>query len=148
MENNNLTPEQVVEKINEKFNESLAGMPTKSDVDSLKSDVEVLKGLSEKSAEIEKAIARFECKLEAMAEKSVSNVREPRTISECVVKAYNENIDSILETAQKGGNLNLDIKADTTITGSYTGDIALTQLEPGVNNIARPRIKVRDIVNI
>lgn len=148
MENNNLTPEQVVEKINEKFNESLAGMPTKSDVDSLKSDVEVLKGLSEKSAEIEKAIARFEGKLEAMAEKSVSNVREPRTISECVVKAYNENIDSILETAQKGGNLNLDIKADTTITGSYTGDIALTQLEPGVNNIARPRIKVRDIVNI
>ena len=148
MENTNLTPEQVVEKINEKFNESLAGMPTKSDVDSLKSEIETLKGLSEKNAEIEKAIAKFEGKLEAMAEKSVANVREPRTISECVVKAYNENIDSILETAQKGGNLNLDIKADTTITGSYTGDIALTTLEPGVNNVARPRIKVRDIVNI
>jgi hypothetical protein len=40
VENNTLTPEQVVDKINEKFNETLAGMPTKSDVETLKTDVE------------------------------------------------------------------------------------------------------------
>ena len=56
----NLTPEQVVEKINEKFNATLATMPTKSDLDGLKSDVEALKTLEAKSQEIEKAIARFE----------------------------------------------------------------------------------------
>ena len=41
-----MTPEQVVEKINEKFNEKLAGMPTKGDVDGLKADIETLKGLN------------------------------------------------------------------------------------------------------
>ena len=62
----NLTPEQVVEKINEKFNATLATMPTKSDLDGLKSDVEALKTLEAKSQEIEKAIARFEGNMEAM----------------------------------------------------------------------------------
>lgn len=145
-----MTPEQVVEKINEKFNEKLAGMPTKSDVDSLKSDVETLKGLTEKSAEIEKAIAKFEGKLEGMSEKGFRTEKAPKSVGEAISKAYKANADKINEMVGKGQTFSLDVKAlyDTTITDDYSGNVALSTLEPGVSNIARPKIKVRDIVNM
>jgi HK97 family phage major capsid protein len=146
----NLTPEQVVEKINEKFNATLATMPTKSDLDGLKSDVEALKTLEAKSQEIEKAIARFEGKMEAMSEKGFKTERKPRSLGEAISQAYVANIDKIKETAEKGGMMTLETKAlfDTTIDGDYTGNIALSTLEAGVSTIARPIIKIRDIVNM
>jgi len=146
----NLTPEQVVEKINEKFNATLATMPTKSDLDGLKSDVDALKGLEAKSQEIEKAIARFEGKMEAISEKGFKSERKPRSLGEAISQAYVSNIDKIKETAEKGGMMSLETKAlyDTTIDGDYTGNIALSTLEAGVSKIARPIIKIRDIVNM
>jgi len=146
----NLTPEQVVEKINEKFNTALAGMPTKGDLDSLKSDVETLKTLEAKSQEIEKAIARFEGKMEAMAEKGFKSEKAPRSMGEAISKAYVDNIEKIKETAEKGGVMSLETKAlyDTTIDGDFTGNVALSTLEAGVSKIARPIIKIRDIVNM
>jgi HK97 family phage major capsid protein len=146
----NLTPEQVVEKINTKFNETLATMPTKADLDGLKNDVDALKGLEAKSQEIEKAIARFEGKMEAMTEKGFKTERAPRSMGEAISQAYIANIDKIKETAEKGGMMTLETKAlfDTTINGDYTGNVALSTLEPGVSKIARPVIKIRDIVNM
>lgn len=146
----NLTPEQVVEQINAKFNETLATMPTKSDLDGLKNDVDALKGLEAKSQEIEKAIARFEGKMEAMSEKGFKTERKPRSMGEAISQAYVANIDKIKETAEKGGMMTLETKAlfDTTIDGDYTGNIALSILEAGVSTIARPIIKIRDIVNM
>jgi HK97 family phage major capsid protein len=146
----NLTPEQVVEKINEKFNATLATMPTKSDLDGLKSDVEALKTLEAKSQEIEKAIARFEGKMEAMSEKGFKSERKPRSLGEAISQAYVANIDKIKETAEKGGMMTLETKTlyDTTIDGDYSGNIALSTLEAGVSTIARPIIKIRDIVNM
>jgi len=146
----NLTPEQVVEKINTKFNETLATMPTKADLDGLKNDVDALKGLEAKSQEIEKAIARFEGKMEAMAEKGLKTERQPRSMAEAISQAYVANIDKIKETAEKGGMMTLETKTlyDTTIDGDYTGNVALSTLEPGVSKIARPVIKIRDIVNM
>ena len=146
----NLTPEQVVEKINEKFNATLATMPTKSDLDGLKSDVEALKTLEAKSQEIEKAIARFEGKMEAMSEKGFKTERAPRSLGEAISQAYVSNIDKIKETAEKGGMMTLETKTlyDTTIDGDYTGNIALSTLEAGVSTIARPIVKIRDIVNM
>jgi HK97 family phage major capsid protein len=150
VENTNLTPEQVVEKINEKFNEKLASMPTKADVDGLKADVETLKSLTEKSAEIEKAIAKFEGKIEGMSEKGFRTEKAPKSVGEAMTKAYKENVDKINELVGKGQTFSLDVKAlyDTTITDDYTGNVALSTLEPGVSKIARPRIRVRDIVNM
>ena len=149
MENTNLTPEQVVEKINTMFSEKMASVPTKSDVEDLKTQIDSLKAIEEKSSEMEKSIAKFEGKLEAMAEKATSFANaKPMTMAQVIAKAYVDNHAKIKETAEKGGMFTLDVKADTTITGSYTGDIALSVLEPGVNNIARPQIKVRDIVNL
>ena len=66
MENTNLTPEEVVEKLNSTFAEKMSNVPTNADVDALKSDLESLKNLEEKSQELEKSIAKFEGKLEAM----------------------------------------------------------------------------------
>lgn len=70
MENTNLTPEEVVEKLNNTFAEKMSNVPTNADVDALKSDLESLKNLEVKSQELEKSIAKFEGKLEAMSEKS------------------------------------------------------------------------------
>lgn len=147
---NNLTPEQVVEKINEKFNEKLASMPTKADVDGLKADVETLKALTEKSAEIEKAIAKFEGKIEGMSEKGFRTEKQPKSVGEAMTKAYKDNVEKINELVGKGQTFSLDVKTlyDITINDDYTGNVALSTLEPGVSKIARPRIKVRDIVNM
>ena len=148
MENTNLTPEQVVEKINTMFSEKMASVPTKSDVEDLKSQIDTLKAIETKSSDLEKAIAKFEGKLEAITEKSASANVKPMTLSQAITKAYVDNVDKIKETAEKGGMFTLDVKGDTTITADYSGNIALSVLEPGVNNIARPQVKIRDIVNL
>lgn len=143
----NLTPEQVVEKINGLLDEKMAGSATKSEVESLKSDLDNFKSLEVKSQEIEKAIAKMEGRLEAMAEKAVEPRFVPKSVAESIVHAYVSNIDKIKDTAEKGGMLQLDVKGDTTITADYDGNVALSTLEPGVDNIARPVIKVRNVVN-
>lgn len=143
----NLTPEQVVEKINGLLDEKMGATATKSEVESLKTDLEGYKNLEVKSQEIEKAIAKMEGRLEAMAEKAVEHKFVPKNLSEAIVNAYVSNIDKIKDTAAKGGMLQLEVKGDTTIDADYTGNVALSTLEPGVDNIARPVIKVRNVVN-
>ena len=145
----NLTPEQVVEKINGLFTEKMANVPTNDEVNGLKKEVESLKSLNEKSAEIEKAIAKFEGRLEAMSEKAVST-REvaPRTIGQAVRKSLKDNHKAIVTAMEKGETINLDVKTDTTITGDYTGDVALSVLDPIVDRIKRPIRRVQEIANV
>lgn len=145
MSENTMTPEQVVEQIEKKFNEKLTTMVTKSDVETLKSDVASLKGLTEKSQAIETAIAGFEAKIDALTEKSQSNTRKYLgSIGEQITKGY----ESQIENLKNGKSVELEVKADTTITGDYTGNIALSTLEPGVNRIARQVVKLRNVVNV
>ena len=143
----NLTPEQVVEKINGLIDEKMSTSATKSEVEGLKSDLEGYKNLEVKSQEIEKAIARMEGRLEAMAEKAVDHKFVPKNLAEAITNAYVSNIEKIKETAAKGGMLQLDVKGDTTIDADYTGNVALSTLESGVDNIQRPIVKVRNVVN-
>jgi HK97 family phage major capsid protein len=142
---NNLTPEQVVEKLNNMFAEKMEGAATKTDVADLKNEVEGLKGLTEKSAEIEKAIARFEGRLESMSEKASKNAPKRQTLA----GAFGEKHAEIVDVVSKGQtfNLNVKVEGDTTLTGSYDGRVALSVLELGVDRIQRPTIKVRNIVN-
>ena len=145
----NLTPEQVVEQINVKFDEKLTGVATKSDVESLKSDVETLKAMEQKSADIEKAIAKMEGRLEAMAEKAITPTEKtPKTLSEALIKAFNDNVEKISEGVEKRQAVNMNVKVDTTITGNYSGNVALSTLEAGVNRIARPIRRMREIANV
>jgi len=140
----NLTPEQVVEKINTMFAEKTAGLPTHDEVKALKSEIDSLKGMEKKSAEMELALAKFEGRIEAMSEKAVSAKAEPvGTIGDQVIKALKGELDSVKE----GKSINLETK-DTTIVGDYTGNIALSTLEAGVNRIARQVAKVRNAMSM
>jgi HK97 family phage major capsid protein len=145
----NLTPEQVVEKINGLFTEKMANVPTNDEVNGLKKEVDALKSLTEKSAEIEKAIAKFEGRIEAMSEKAVST-REvaPRTIGQAVRKSLKDNHKAIVNAMEKGETINLDIKTDTDLTNDYTGDVALSVLDPIVDRIKRPIRRVQEIANV
>lgn len=139
----NLNPEQVVERINTMISEKMAGIPTISDLNDVKSQVESLNGLTEKSVDIEKAIARIEGRMESMAEKSVNNGRI-QSIGEKAISELKNN----MEMVKDGKNLILDLKVDTTITGDYTGNIALSTLDTEINRIARQRVKLRNEVNV
>ena len=145
----NLTPEQVVEKINGLFTEKMANVPTNDEVNGLKKEVDALKSLTEKSAEIEKAIAKFEGRIEAMSEKAVST-REvaPRTIGQAVRKSLKDNHKAIVNAMEKGETINLDVKTDTDLTNDYTGAVALSVLDPMVDRIKRPIRRVQEIANV
>lgn len=139
----NLTPEQVIEAIETKFNEKMQSTATKSEVDLLKLEVETLKGYGEKSISTDLAIAKFEGKLEAMSERGFQ-VESTKSIGEQIVSKYSKDINSI----KNGAGIELEVKADTTITGDYTGTRALTTLEPGVNRIVRQVRRLRDYMNM
>jgi HK97 family phage major capsid protein len=49
---------------------------------------------------------------------------------------------------EKKNSFALEVKTDTTITGDYTGTIALSTLEAGVNRIARPIRRIMEISNV
>ncbi len=142
----NLTPEQVVDKVGELFNEKMANVPTTDDVKALKSELDSLKGLEEKSQDIEKAIAKFEGRLEAMSEKAQEPKVEKLGLAESMFKAYKENLEAIKDAVEKGGKLNLSTK-DTSITASYTGDYALTDFDNEVDRTVRKRYGILENSN-
>lgn len=146
MENSNLTPEQVVEKLNGMFNEKMATVPTKDDVAHLSDEVNTLKGIAEKNAEIEKAIAKFEGRLEAMSEKAVTPKVAKKSVRQAIGDTFEENFEGIKEAVAKGGKLNLTVK-DTTITANYSGDFLLTDYDNGIDRIERPMPTVMSVSN-
>ena len=147
---NQLTPEQVVEKINGLFSEKMATVPTKDEVAQLKSELDNFKAIEVKNSEMEKAIAKMEGRIEAMSEKAVDapKAKGAKTLKEALVKTYSDNVKAITDSIEKGHRITLDVKTDTTIDGDYSGNVALSVLEPGVNRIARPIRRIREISNV
>ena len=144
MENTNLTPEDVVAKISNDVTEKLKGVATLDDVQAIKNDVDTLKNLEVKSVDTEKAIAKLEGKLEALAEKALNNpVQEGKTLGDQVTKSIKDQVEAI----KAGQSINLETKGDTTLTGDYTGNIALSVLDPEVNRVARQAILLQNVVN-
>lgn len=142
----NLTPEQVVDKVGELFNEKMANVPTTEDVKALKSELDSLKGLEEKSQDIEKAIAKFEGRLEAMSEKAQEPKVEKLGLAESMFKTYKDNLEAIKDAVEKGGKLNLSTK-DTTITADYAGTYALTDFDTEVDRTVRQRYGILENSN-
>lgn len=147
MENTNLTPEEVVEKLNNTFAEKMQNVPTNADVDALKSDLESLKNLEQKSQELEKSIAKFEGKLEAMSEKATEPKAEKLSISQSIVKAYKQNLEGIKDAIGRGGKMSLNVKT-TTITEDYTGTFALTDFDSEVDRTVRKRYGLLENLNL
>ena len=146
MENTNLTTEEVISKLDGLFTEKMANVPTKDDVAGLKSELDSLKGLEEKSQEIEKAIAKFEGRIEAMTERAVTPTEKKLSLGDSLMKSYADNIEAIKSAVEKGGKLNLDVKT-TTITNDYTGDYALTDFDSDVDRVRRKRYGILENVN-
>lgn len=146
----NLTPEQVVEKLNNLFAEKTKGMASAEDLTAIKSELSKLTSLEEKSANIESAIAKFEASIEAMKESAKKGEKPaPANLRQAIGQAVAEKHAEIMnQVYEKGQTLNLDVKTDTTITGDYTGTIALSTLEQGVNRIARPIRRIMEISNV
>jgi HK97 family phage major capsid protein len=147
VENTNLTPEQVVEKINGLFDEKMASVPTKDDVTALNEQVDALKGLEAKSNEIEKAIAKFEGRLEAMSEKAITPKVAKKSVRQAIGDTFEENFEGIKEAVAKGGKLNLEVK-DTTIAANYTGDFLLTDYDSGIDRLAKAQPTILSISNV
>ncbi len=146
MENTNLTPEQVIEKLDGMFTEKMTNVPTNEDVKALKDELEALKGLEAKNQDIEKSIAKFEGRIEAMSEKAVEPKLEILSVGQAITKAYADNIDEIKSAVEKGGKIALSVK-DTDITNDYTGDYALTDFDSEVDRVVRKRNGIMDAVN-
>ncbi len=150
MSDTNLTPEQAIEKINEVFNEKSASFSTKEELEAttteMKSQIDSLKGMEEKSAEIEKAIARIEGRFESFNEKASVSEYAPKSLGQKMFDVYAKNIEAIKGAVEKGGKVNLNTKT-TTITNSYTGDYALTDFDTQVDEVVRKRYGILENSN-
>lgn len=145
----NLTPEQVVEKLNGLFAEKTKGMATSEEVNAIKSELGKLTSLEEKSASIESAIAKFEGNLEALKETSKQmTTKKARNLREAIAMNIAEKHGEMLDTLEKGQKFELEVKTDTDLTNDYTGNVALSTLEAGVNHIARPIRRILEIANV
>lgn len=148
----NLTPEAAIEKINGLVAEKMANVPTKEDLEAVKTELEGIKSLELKSDELMKTIAKLEGRIEALNEKghSVPEAKQPKSLAGKMVKAYTDNVKSIKDSIEKGQNFTLEVKSapEDTIDGDYSGTYALTTLEPEVNRIARPIRRMMEIANV
>lgn len=148
----NLTPEAAIEKINGLVAEKMANVPTKEDLDAVKTELNAIKSLELKSDELMKTIAKLEGRIEALNEKGHNQpeAKQPKSLAGKMVKAYTDNVKSIKDSIEKGQNFTLEVKAVTedTIVGDYDGTYALTTLEPEVNRIARPVRRMMEISNV
>jgi len=145
VENTNLTPEQVIEKLDGMFTEKMTNVPTNDDVKALKEELEALKGLEAKNQDIEKSIAKFEGRIEAMSEKAVEPKLEKLSLGKAIAKTYTDNIEKIKDAVEKGTKISLSVK-DTTIA-DYTGDYALTDFDSEVDRTVRNRYGILENVN-
>jgi HK97 family phage major capsid protein len=148
----NMTPEQVIEKINNSITEKMQTTASKEEMEAIKSDIKSVKELienNEQATEMKAAITSLEAKLEGIKEKAQEEAPK-MGIRAAITKAFADNIEAIKDIREKGGVMNLAVKAvgDMTITGNYSGGtVGLSDLEQGVSRIVRRKPFMRELVN-
>jgi HK97 family phage major capsid protein len=147
-----ITPEQVIEKINTSITEKMQGTASKEELSSIKDDITSIKGLIENNEEatsMKSAITELEAKFSGLTEKAQQSA--PRlSLKDAIMKSYTDNVEAIKSIREKGGIMNLAVKAvgDMTITGNYSGGtVGLSELEQGVANIQRRKPFMRELMN-
>lgn len=152
MANENLTPEEVIERINANITEKMQGAASKEEIEGLKNDLAELKTsltTEKETSEIKRVIAGLEAKFEGLSEKAAASTAK-LGMRDAIIKAYADNIEGIKNIKEKGGVMHLDVKAasDMTITGNYSGGtVGLSSLEAGVTRVVRRKPFMREIVN-
>tara|TARA_R100001443_G_scaffold27617_2_gene40828 strand:+ start:8888 stop:10117 length:1230 start_codon:yes stop_codon:yes gene_type:complete len=153
VENTNLTPEQVVEKITNSIEEKTQGFVSKKDINSFKEDLNAVKELAEKdhTSELKTSIAKLEGQIESLKESSITS-STPKSLGGAICESYRKNFDKIQDVVGKGGGLvDLQVKAagTMTITGNYSGGtVGLSNLETGLSRVVRRRPFLREIINV
>tara|TARA_R110002050_G_scaffold12524_7_gene41074 strand:- start:15444 stop:16676 length:1233 start_codon:yes stop_codon:yes gene_type:complete len=153
VENTNLTPEQVVEKITNSIEEKTQGFVSKEDISSLKNDLSAVKALAEKdhTSELKTSIAKLEGQIESLKESSTTSSTS-KSLGGAICESYRKNFDKIQDVVGKGGGLvDLNVKAagTMTITANYSGGtVGLSSLESGLSRVVRRRPFLREIVNV
>lgn len=143
----NLTPEQVIEKINSVITEKTMNSATKTELESLKNEVTALVGKNDTS-ELKTAIAKLEGTIEGLKESKIVGEGSFKNIGDAIFKAYSDNIDKIKSNTNGMVDLEVKVAGTMTINGNYSGGvIALTELEQGVTRIVRRAPFLRQIVN-
>jgi len=143
----NLTPEQVIEKINSVISEKTINSATKSELESLKSELTALVGKND-TAELRTAIAKLEGTIEGMKESRIIGSTSFKNMGDAIFNAYSENIDKIKSNTSGMIDLEVKVAGTMTIDGNYSGGVvALTELEQGVARIVRRAPFLRQIVN-
>lgn len=107
MANENLTPEQVIEKFEAKIGEATKGLVSSDVVEGLKSELEVLKSNKEVS-EMKAKFADLETAIEGLKESKKSNENKAKSLVE-QLKEKSSEIKQLV--ANKSGVVKLDIKA-------------------------------------
>ena len=160
---NTITPEQVVDKINGMFATKMANVPTEEDFAELKAQIEELKAMigggeeaeEKRVGELEKSLAKFEGKLEAMSERGVAKkTRKARHLGDAMSMTYEKNLANIQDAVAKRQSITLDVK-EMTINGDYEDangnlgeGVALTTLDTEIDKTPRPVRRVRQIANV
>ena len=152
MENTNLTPEEVVSRIEAKINEKAAGFVSKDELTAIKSDIAAVKELAEKSdlTEVKTTIAKIEGMVEGLKEQKPETTSVVKTLGEAISNAYEKSIDAI-KGLGSGQTVSLDVKAagTMTITDNYSGGtVGLSSLEPGLTRVQRRRAFLRQLINV
>lgn len=145
-----MTPEQVVEKINSLVAEKTANSVSKDELEALKSQLSSLESKSD-NTEVKSAIAKLEGMIEGIKEAKTSEPTTFKSIGQAIGDAYANAIEKISAVKENGGLINLDVKAVGTmsITSNYSGgQVALSQLESGVARIVRRRPFLRQLINV
>ena len=150
----NLTPEQVIEKINNSIDEKTKGFAKSEEINQMKEDLATAKELASKSKDfddsaLKSAIAELEGKIIALKEEAKEEP-QAKTLGESIFNAFKGAKDSIAQMIEKGGLLKLDVKAAGTMTinGNYSGGtVGLSEMENGLTRIVRRRPFMRQLVN-
>ena len=149
-----LTPNEVIEKINNSIDEKTKGFAKSEDLAQFKEDLATAKELAEKSenyndSDIKSAIAELEGKIVALKEEKKAEP-QAKTLGESIFNAFKSAKESIGQMIEKGGLLKLDVKAAGTMTinSNYSGGtVGLSEMEGGLTRIQRRRPFMRQLVN-
>ena len=148
----NLTPEQAIERIEKSIAEKTEGFVSSEDLDGIKADLASVKEIAEKdnTSELKASIAKLEGMVEGLKEAKKEDEPKARSLGQAISFAFKSAKEKIVETAEKGGLLNLETKAAGTMlidTNYSGGTVGLSSLEGGLTRIQRRRPFLRSLVN-
>ena len=147
----NLTPEEVVSRIEAKINEKTASFVAKDELESIKSDLNAVKEIAEKNdlTAIKSEVAKLEGLVAGLKEEK-EKPAPARSLGETISNAYERSIEAI-KSLKSGQTVDLEVKSASpmTITDNYLdGTVGISSLEGGLTRVQRRRAFLRQLVNV